>query len=108
MQTYDAEKAEADAMDFGTLVHSALEASMALTPGMSRKFSWLSKSKLKRTSLKYGGKPFLLQQAAIETDAMRCSWALEISMVGKFRIEKVSFGSPPIQRWFRMVVSLER
>ena len=33
MQTYDAEKAEADAMDFGTLVHSALEALYGLDTG---------------------------------------------------------------------------
>ena len=85
MQTYDAEKAEADAMDFGTLVHGALEALYGLDTGdESEIFMALKKQVEEDFSEKYGRNPSLslLQQKAAIERRMRCVAqlrALEIS-----------------------------
>ena len=70
MQAYDSEKAEADAMDFGTLVHSALEALYGLkTKNEYEIFDVLKKRLSQNFAYAYGKNPslsLLQQKAAIE------------------------------------------
>ena len=93
MQAYDSEKAEADAMDFGTLVHSALEALHGLdTVDESEIFDVLTKRLAKNFAYKYGKNPslaLLQQKAAIERRMRRIANLRAAEISEGWRIHKV-------------------
>ena len=93
MQAYDSEKAEADAMDFGTLVHSALEALHGLdTVDESEIFDVLTKRLAKNFAYKYGKNPslaLLQQKAAIERRMRRIANLRAAEISEGWQIHKV-------------------
>ena len=72
MDEYDAEKEEADVMDFGTLTHSALEVLIeysAMNPDEGEIYKLLCDRLAKKINYRYGSKPslaILQQKASIE------------------------------------------